>query len=172
MKLSVICTTAPSRTGSPRAIRRISLTLTASTKTSRTMPKRWYCKRHRFYNWRCWIPHRASLTRGRFAAASNRQNVSCCRETVSPVHAFWRHDRPLIEPRYESHAIKYKVALRKTEEGFSVSYPGLPGCRPRDETEREALENIADAIQEYLDVAGGLAADQEETEVREVEVAA
>jgi len=48
----------------------------------------------------------------------------------------------------------------------------LPGCRPRDETEREALENIADAIQEYLDVAGGLAADQEETEVREVEVAA
>jgi len=46
----------------------------------------------------------------------------------------------------------YKVALRETEEGFSVSVPGLPGCWSQGESEREALENITDAIREYLAV--------------------
>jgi len=44
----------------------------------------------------------------------------------------------------------YKVALRKTEEGYSVSVPGLPGCWSQGRTEAEALENIEDAIREYL----------------------
>ena len=65
----------------------------------------------------------------------------------------------------------YKVALRKTEEGFSVSCPGLPGCWSQGETEEEALENIADVIREYLDAAAALAG-EEDAEVREVEVAA
>ncbi len=30
--------------------------------------------------------------------------------------------------------------------------PGLPGCWSQGNTEQEALENIADAIQEYLAV--------------------
>ncbi|MEA3640674.1 MAG: type II toxin-antitoxin system HicB family antitoxin [Lamprobacter sp.] len=67
--------------------------------------------------------------------------------------------------------MKYKVSLRKTEEGFSVSCPGLPGCWSQGKTEQEALENIADAISEYIAVSTELAA-TEETEVREVEVAA
>ena len=67
--------------------------------------------------------------------------------------------------------MKYKVALRKTEEGFSVSCPGLPGCWSQGETEKEALDNIADAIAEYLSAAAKLAGD-EDAEVREVEVAA
>ena len=67
--------------------------------------------------------------------------------------------------------MKYKVALRKTEEGFSVSCPGLPGCWSQGETEQEALENIAEAIKDYLDVAGEIAV-QDDTELREVEVAA
>ena len=67
--------------------------------------------------------------------------------------------------------MKYKVALRKTEEGFSVSCPGLPGCWSQGDTEREALDNIADAIAAYLSVAAELAGD-EDAEVREVEVAA
>lgn len=46
----------------------------------------------------------------------------------------------------------YRVALRKTEEGYSVSVPGLPGCLSQGETEEEALENIRSAIQEYLSV--------------------
>lgn len=62
----------------------------------------------------------------------------------------------------------YKVALRRSEEGYSVWVPGLPGCCSQGDTEAEALENIADAIREYLEVAVELAA---EAEVREVEVA-
>jgi len=46
----------------------------------------------------------------------------------------------------------YRVALRKSEEGFSVSVPGLPGCLSQGRTEEEALENIRSAIQEYLEV--------------------
>jgi predicted RNase H-like HicB family nuclease len=45
--------------------------------------------------------------------------------------------------------------------------PGLPGCCSQGDTEAEALENIADAIREYLEVAAELAA---EGEPREVEV--
>uniref|UniRef100_Q02CZ4 HicB-like antitoxin of toxin-antitoxin system domain-containing protein n=1 Tax=Solibacter usitatus (strain Ellin6076) TaxID=234267 RepID=Q02CZ4_SOLUE len=44
----------------------------------------------------------------------------------------------------------YKVALRRTDEGYSVSCPGLPGCWSQGSTEEEALENIQDAIREYL----------------------
>ena len=46
--------------------------------------------------------------------------------------------------------MKYKIALQKTDEGYSVSVPGLPGCWSQGATEEEALENIQDAIQEYL----------------------
>ncbi|MCK4389696.1 MAG: type II toxin-antitoxin system HicB family antitoxin [Desulfobacterales bacterium] len=48
--------------------------------------------------------------------------------------------------------MKYKVILEKSEEGFAVSVPGLPGCHSQGATEREALQNIAEAISEYLDV--------------------
>ena len=30
--------------------------------------------------------------------------------------------------------------------------PGLPGCHSQGATEREALDNISDAIREYLEV--------------------
>ena len=46
--------------------------------------------------------------------------------------------------------MKYKIAVQKTEEGFSISVPGLPGCWSQGATEKEALENIQDAIREYL----------------------
>jgi predicted RNase H-like HicB family nuclease len=48
--------------------------------------------------------------------------------------------------------VKFKVALYSSEEGFSVSVPGLPGCWSQGETEKEALLNIEDAIREYLAV--------------------
>jgi predicted RNase H-like HicB family nuclease len=62
----------------------------------------------------------------------------------------------------------YKVALHRSEEGYSVTVPGLPGCCSQGATEVEALENIAHAIPEYLAVAAELA---EEAEAREVDVA-
>jgi len=63
--------------------------------------------------------------------------------------------------------MRYKVALRKTEEGYSVSVPGLPGCWSQGETEQEAIANIQEAIKEYLAVAEELAGD---AIVKEVEV--
>ena len=50
--------------------------------------------------------------------------------------------------------MKYPVALTQTEEGYSVSCPGLPGCWSQGATEDEALANIRDAIHEYLEVGG------------------
>ena len=44
----------------------------------------------------------------------------------------------------------YKIVVEESEEGFAVSVPALPGCHSQGSTEQEALENIADAIQEYL----------------------
>ncbi|MGH7548930.1 MAG: type II toxin-antitoxin system HicB family antitoxin [Gemmatimonadales bacterium] len=42
------------------------------------------------------------------------------------------------------------MALQKSEEGYSASVPGLPGWWSQGATEAEALENIQDAIHEYL----------------------
>jgi predicted RNase H-like HicB family nuclease len=63
--------------------------------------------------------------------------------------------------------MNYKVVINESEEGFSVSCPGLPGCWSQGETEAEALANIQEAIREYL-----LAIDDivEGQEVREVSV--
>jgi len=46
--------------------------------------------------------------------------------------------------------MKYKIVLNKTDEGYSAHCPGLPGCWSQGDTETEAIENIKDAIQEYL----------------------
>ena len=63
--------------------------------------------------------------------------------------------------------MKYKILLEKSEEGYSVSCPGLPGCWSQGDTEEEALENIQDAIREYLGAIDDVVKD---AEVREVEV--
>jgi predicted RNase H-like HicB family nuclease len=46
--------------------------------------------------------------------------------------------------------LKYRIALRQTDEGYSVSVPGFPGCWSQGATEVEALDNIRDAIGDYL----------------------
>ncbi len=63
--------------------------------------------------------------------------------------------------------MRYKIVLEKSEEGFSVSVPGLPGCHSQGATEEEALRNITDAIAEYLEVVAELSRNKE---TREVEV--
>lgn len=63
--------------------------------------------------------------------------------------------------------MKYKIALQQSDEGYSVSVPGLPGCWSQGVTEAEALANIRDAIREYLTARDGLL---ENADVREVEV--
>ncbi len=64
--------------------------------------------------------------------------------------------------------MKYKIVLKKTDEGYSVRCPGLPGCWSQGDTEAEAIDNIKDAIQEYL---AAVYDSIKETDVREIEVA-
>ena len=64
--------------------------------------------------------------------------------------------------------MRYRVAIHHSDEGYSVSVPGLPGCWSQGTTEAEALDNIRDAIREYLSVVE----DQLDGEdIREIEVA-
>ena len=63
--------------------------------------------------------------------------------------------------------MKYKIALYRSDEGYSVSVPGLPGCWSQGATETEALDNIKDAIREYLAV---VIEDLKDADIREVEV--
>jgi predicted RNase H-like HicB family nuclease len=63
--------------------------------------------------------------------------------------------------------MRYKVILEPSEEGIAVSVPGLPGCHSQGLTEQEALENIRDALRDYLAVVDELA---RQHVVREVEV--
>jgi len=63
--------------------------------------------------------------------------------------------------------MRYKIALQKSEEGYSVSVPGLPGCWSQGASEEEALQNIRDAIREYLSIVNEQLAD---AEIREVDV--
>jgi len=64
--------------------------------------------------------------------------------------------------------MKYKIVLRKTDEGYSVSCPGLPGCWSQGETEKEAVDNIKDAILEYV---AAISESVQGEDVREVEIA-
>ncbi len=47
--------------------------------------------------------------------------------------------------------MNYRIVLIETEEGFSVSCPALKGCHSQGATREEAIENIRDAIHEWLD---------------------
>jgi len=57
--------------------------------------------------------------------------------------------------------MKYRVNLKKTEEGYSVWVPGLPGCWSQGKSEVEALENVKDAISAYLETVDKLTVDKE-----------
>ena len=46
--------------------------------------------------------------------------------------------------------MKYTVVINESEYGFDVHCPALPGCHSQGDTLEEALENIKDAINTYL----------------------
>lgn len=64
--------------------------------------------------------------------------------------------------------MKYRIALHKSDEGYSVSVPGLPGCLSQGATEQEAIDNIRDAIREYSSVVNEQLLGEE---TREIEIA-
>ncbi len=47
----------------------------------------------------------------------------------------------------------YRVILEPDEDGFSVWVPALPGCVSQGDTREEALANIREAIQAYVESA-------------------
>jgi predicted RNase H-like HicB family nuclease len=49
--------------------------------------------------------------------------------------------------------MQYHVVLFESEEGFAISCPALPGCHSQGATHDEALANIREAIQLWLEVA-------------------
>ena len=65
--------------------------------------------------------------------------------------------------------MKYGIALHKSDEGYSVTVPGLPGCWSQGASEKEAIDNITDAIRGYLAV---VSKQLRGYEVREIEVSA
>ena len=64
--------------------------------------------------------------------------------------------------------MRYRIAIHQSDEGYSVSVPGLPGCWSQGDTEAEAVENIKDAIRDYLTVVEERLQGEE---IREIDVA-
>jgi predicted RNase H-like HicB family nuclease len=64
-------------------------------------------------------------------------------------------------------SLSYPVVLIKSDEGYAVGCPALPGCWSQGETEGEALQNIRGAIQDHL---AAINDSLKGADVREVEV--
>jgi predicted RNase H-like HicB family nuclease len=50
--------------------------------------------------------------------------------------------------------MNYRVVLIESDEGFAVSCPALRGCHSQGQTKAEALENIREAIRDWLAAEG------------------
>lgn len=68
----------------------------------------------------------------------------------------------------EARTMKYKLVLHRSQEGYSVWVPDLPGCCSQGEAEVETISNIEIAAQEYLSAVEDIL---DGGEVREIEVA-
>ena len=64
--------------------------------------------------------------------------------------------------------MKYLVLIHKSRYGYDIHVPALPGCHSQGKTEREAMENIRDAVRTYLEIDPK---ELKHTKVREIEVA-
>ncbi|MGV2391208.1 MAG UNVERIFIED_CONTAM: type II toxin-antitoxin system HicB family antitoxin [Microcystis novacekii LVE1205-3] len=63
--------------------------------------------------------------------------------------------------------MRYQVRLKQSEEGYAIWCPSLPRCLVQGDTEAEAIENIKEAIQDYLETIEEL---NKDAEVHYVEV--
>ena len=67
--------------------------------------------------------------------------------------------------------MKIRVVLEASEEGgYTVYVPSLPGCISEGETEEEALANIREAIELYLEPVEDELFASESKKIREVVV--
>lgn len=65
-------------------------------------------------------------------------------------------------------SLSYPIVLIKSDEGYAVGCPALPGCWLQGATEDEALGNIREAIQDYLAAVNDSI---KGSDVREIQVA-
>ena len=67
--------------------------------------------------------------------------------------------------------MKIKVVLEKCEEGgYTVTVPSLPGCISEGDTMQEALKNIREAIQLYLEPVEDDLVESREKVVKEIAI--
>jgi predicted RNase H-like HicB family nuclease len=67
--------------------------------------------------------------------------------------------------------MRFKVVLEPSEEGgFTVYVPSLPGCISEGETQEEALANIREAIELYLEPVEDDTILVDNAQVREIEL--
>ena len=67
--------------------------------------------------------------------------------------------------------MRIKVVLEPSDEGgFTVYVPSLPGCVSEGETEKEALANIQEAIQLYMEPVDDDVVLEGRAHVQEIEV--
>jgi len=67
--------------------------------------------------------------------------------------------------------MKLKVVIEESDEGgFTVYVPSLPGCISEGETKNEALKNIKEAIELYLEPVEDDLTISKESEVLELAV--
>ena len=64
--------------------------------------------------------------------------------------------------------MEFLIKIHKSEYGFDVSCPTLKGCHSQGDTKEEAIENIKDAIHDYLEVLSELNKDEQ---LEKIEVA-
>jgi predicted RNase H-like HicB family nuclease len=68
-------------------------------------------------------------------------------------------------------SMKLQIVLEPSEEGgFTVSVPSLPGCISEGDTREEALRNIREAIELYLEPVDDDLAGKEGAELAELVV--
>ena len=116
-----------------------------------------------------------SFTNPHFSPYGRFDDELCKDYIFSPIPLHIIQNRIIIQYQFDIHRqihrdlmMKYKIVLNKTDEGYSVSCPGLPGCWSQGKTEEEALENIKDAIEEYL---AAVYDSVKHSDIREVEIA-
>lgn len=63
--------------------------------------------------------------------------------------------------------MKYAVIIHKSKYGYDIHVPTLPGCHSQGETEKEALENIQDAILTYFAISKK---ESKNSKIKEVEI--
>ncbi len=93
------------------------------------------------------------------ASGQGRTLMSCSRNLVQAVAMILdeeddpRSTRTTVEVEVLGKSVPYSVELLESWEGFAVRCPDLPGCFSQGDDEEEALDNIRNAIKDYVEVA-------------------